>query len=740
MFIESLLLFGLHLQATGVDVEAIDATDAELELAADFDSGVFVDVDAAPTTTTVAPKAPVKTAGPNPGAMPGRVIDPATAARMRVVTGGAPPTVRAVKRAPTKKVATAKRTVGKRLPKSAFTTVKNKAELEAREAKAPAAVRTKLAAMRKKLKAERRSFRVGYTKVADIPLANLTGYKEPPDMLVRMRKQNEIAAKTMRTRGVRGAPNLMQIALRGPKAVVPDKVGAPVVEPAKNGKSSKDIDTPMQPQVGDSVCSPSAVAWSWKEYIAPPRSQGTCGSCWAFSTLAVFEGIANIADGFDKNRDFSEQHLVDCAEADDGFDIGTCGGGYTVMVFDWLRKHGAATEQQVPYKGKDDKCDKKLKLDHKIATWGFVDDQRYVPGVDAIKEAICQHGPVVSTVHVTQAFTMYTGGVFDEGAEGPPNHAVTIVGWDDKRGAWLVRNSWDTWWGEDGHIWVKYGSNGIGGSAAYAVVEPSKPPKAKKVTFKERQLSVRNRTGGDLKVFVQYKHGKTWSPSAPGGSDVMSFTVKNGGEALLGDGTVPLTASEVRLWAEAAKGGQSWTKHKGKTLDLTPKTTYKALEIETFVHTFDESNADAGGKPVEPEKPKSKSADKAFDEAYAALDKGDFKTSGKLFSAWLSQFPGHARTPEVRFWLGSGHYSQGQFFEALSEWYEVIVNYPDDDFVAYALYYSGLAYTARTECDTAIQVFDLVAHGGYPSATKEWVDAAKAQIAEIKKNETSYCG
>lgn len=559
-------------------------------------------------------------------------------------------------------------------------------------------------------------------------------------MLARMRKQNDVAAAVMRSRGVRGAPNFMQIALRRPKAVTPDKVGAPVVEPAKNGKNSKDVDSPVQPQVGDATCSPSAVAWSWKEFIAPPRSQGTCGSCWAFSTLAVFEGIANIADGFDKDRDFSEQYLVDCAVADDGFDIGTCGGGYTVMVFDWLRKTGAATETQVPYKGADGQCDKKIKPEHKIATWGFVDAQKYVPATSAIKEAICKYGPVVSTVHVTSAFTMYTGGVFDEGAEGPPNHAVTIVGWDDKRGAWLVRNSWDTWWGEDGHIWVKYGSNGIGGSAAYAVVESKKPPKEKPVNFTERQLSVRNRTGGDLKVFVQYKHAKKWAPSAPGGSDVLSFTVKNGGEALLGDGTSPVAASEVRLWAESGKGDHAWTKYKGKTLDLTPKSKYKATEIETFVFTFDESNADAGGKPVEPEKPKGKTADKAFDEAYLAFDKGDFKSSNKLFSAWLTQFPGHARTPEVRFWLGTGHYNQSEFFEALSEWYEVIVNYPDDDFVAYALYYSGLAYTARGECDTAIQVFDLVAHAGYPSATKDWIDAANAQMKEIKGNEKTYCG
>ncbi|MCH9688399.1 MAG: hypothetical protein K0V04_43615 [Deltaproteobacteria bacterium] len=615
-----------------------------------------------------------------------------------------------------------------RVPSKTFTTRRNRSKISSRESSAPAAIKSKLAGLRKTIRADKRSYSVGYTEALDMPTSKITGAKEPKNLAKLARKQNAEAAALARSRFV---PNLRQRSLRSARIVGPDSSG-----PAPKGKSSDRVDAPFEPMVGNATCSVSSDAWSWKEHLAPPRSQGSCGSCWAFATLAVFEAAENIANGFDKDLDLSEQHMVDCAVASDGFDVGTCAGGYTVMTYDFLQRTGAATESQVPYKERDGTCDKKLKPKNKIANWGFVHQNGSVPSVDQIKAAMCNYGPVSASVFVSPAFKAYTSGVFDEGAGGQTNHAVSLVGWDDKRGAWLLRNSWGTWWGEDGYMWIKYGSNNVGRSAAWAVVEPDeKPPKAK--TFKARKLLVRNKTNQTLEVKLLYKTGSSWAPGKPGKGKALSYTVAPDAEALLGTGGSEIKASRVRLWADAAKGGGTWTEHRSKDLSLLPKGSYKSEQVETFVFTFDNTNADdAKGGPST----KGKSVDKVFAEAFGLIEDGDHEDGRAMFARFLQENPGHARLPEARFWVGYSYFLEGANYEALIEWYDIVYEHPDDDFVAYALYYSGLAYTSRGQCDLAVQCFELVAHAGYPSATNEWIDAAKDQLGKLDGSPKAYCG
>jgi len=96
--------------------------------------------------------------------------------------------------------------------------------------------------------------------------------------------------------------------------------------------------------------------------------------------------------------------------------------------------------------------------------------------VAALKQALVDHGPLFTTICVGNAFQSYSSGVFEtnESSTCPlgNNHAVVLVGWDDSlgtNGAWRMRNSWSTGWGESGYMWIGYGISGIGDYGIYAV-------------------------------------------------------------------------------------------------------------------------------------------------------------------------------------------------------------------------------------------------------------------------------
>ena len=214
---------------------------------------------------------------------------------------------------------------------------------------------------------------------------------------------------------------------------------------------------------------PSSYDWRDHGCCTPVRSQGGCGSCWAFAAIGALENVILINNGV--STDLSEQWLVSCTGA------GDCGGGWHSTASNYLRCNGfqdpcgdagAVLEADFPYVAWDAPCGCPYAHPYCMHSWAFVGDG--MASVGQIQQAILDHGPVATTVFVDSAFQGYSGGIFNACQNGPINHAVVLVGWDDSQGTdgvWIMRNSWGPWWGEGGYMRIEYGCSFIGYSSLY---------------------------------------------------------------------------------------------------------------------------------------------------------------------------------------------------------------------------------------------------------------------------------
>jgi cathepsin L len=302
-----------------------------------------------------------------------------------------------------------------------------------RETKASPQILGALQKLRGEAKAQKWTFEVGYTEAMDLPLGQLSGLKPPPNLDQLIKAQNAIATKMEALE-----------AQEWQKAI------------KKNPELKSLLAT---------SCSAPLKDWDWRKQkkVTPIRNQRNCGSCWDFATIGAFEGSWAIRNN--ALIDASEQDVLDCSGA------GSCAGGW--WAFRYLILKGVAREKDYPYTAVQGKC-RNVSRPYQATNWGYVGPSSAVPSVTALKQALCKYGPLTVAVRVTPAFQAYTGGVFNQNASGSVNHGVVLIGWDNAKQAWLIKNSWGPTWGstcgygtEKGYMWIKYGCCSIGYAAAW---------------------------------------------------------------------------------------------------------------------------------------------------------------------------------------------------------------------------------------------------------------------------------
>ncbi len=199
---------------------------------------------------------------------------------------------------------------------------------------------------------------------------------------------------------------------------------------------------------------PTSLDWrdiGGQDYTTPIRDQADCGSCVAFGTIGAIESRLEIAnDDASLNPDLSEGQLFFCG-------CGACCnlGWWPDNAMSYARDTGIVDEACYPYTDYNQSCTPCADWESRvtqIANWNGTSN------TSNMKQALADHGPFEVTMAIYDDFYYYSGGVYRHTWGGLSGyHAITIVGYDDNQGYWIVKNSWGTGWGESGWFRIAYG-------------------------------------------------------------------------------------------------------------------------------------------------------------------------------------------------------------------------------------------------------------------------------------------
>jgi KDEL-tailed cysteine endopeptidase len=203
-------------------------------------------------------------------------------------------------------------------------------------------------------------------------------------------------------------------------------------------------------------------SWDWRAQgaVLPIKDQQQCGVCWAFAATSAVESAFFI--DHKQLISLSESQQADCDTA----------GGCNECAFKYLQTHQACTESSYPYQCPDSRgCRSCTAATPVIKSYAVVQQSNET----ALKAAVFER-PVAIGIAASGDFMNYKNGIFSGSCPGGRDHAVVLVGYGSQNGQnfWILRNSWNTGWGENGYMRIARGGHGNDGICLLAT-DPSVP-------------------------------------------------------------------------------------------------------------------------------------------------------------------------------------------------------------------------------------------------------------------------
>jgi hypothetical protein len=192
--------------------------------------------------------------------------------------------------------------------------------------------------------------------------------------------------------------------------------------------------------------------------LPPIGDQGEQGSCVAWAV--GYAARAYYVSALERRDVAKDVNVPSPSFIYNSLARGECNAGTKVPLALELLKSGAPSKMDMRYDAGQctapNEAQLRLPRDFYIEDFFAVDRQR----PDQIKSELARGHPVIISLHTTRAFKKLRG---DQVYTLPASevqfvgsHALTVVGYDERRQAFRVANSWGTRWGDRGFGWIAY--------------------------------------------------------------------------------------------------------------------------------------------------------------------------------------------------------------------------------------------------------------------------------------------